>query len=164
MSLTNLRAQTEKSKEVPLDTSDFLDITGKFDGTVSDFKGAYTATLIQHNTIMEKQTLNVKKSFDFTLKKNMLYAIRIEKEGFISKTISVSTYAPNKIDGRNNYEFILETNLLSQDLNSHFNDDDIDFPVALVSYTKGCDCFEFNKAYTSTLIARMINSLLFGSI
>jgi len=92
----------------------------------------------------------------------MLYSIQVEKEGYIPKLLSISTKMSDKIEMDGLYKFNFETNLISQDLSGHFTDDDVDFPVALVSYGKKCDCFEYNKEYTAKLINRMFNNLLFG--
>ncbi|MHB8260522.1 MAG: hypothetical protein ACYDEC_09655 [Bacteroidia bacterium] len=150
-------------KVVPtVDTAECLIITGSFDGTVKDFEGTYTAKLLRDNKVIDSQVLSIKKKFAFILDRDVLYAIKIEKEGYISKTISVSTFLPSKVEVGSPYRFHLKTNLLSVELSGHFNDDDVDFPVALVSYGNVCDCFEFNKAYTNSLIKRMVNNLLFG--
>lgn len=143
--LQGIYAQDSKHKK-ELDTLECLEITGTFDGTVKDFGGVYTAKLIRDNKVIETEVLKVKKKFDFILKKNLLYAIRVEKEGYISKTISISTKIPPGIEVRRLYEFTIETNLLSKDLEGHFDDDDVDFPVALISYNKKCDCFLLMKS------------------
>jgi len=156
-------SQTDKKKPISSDTSECLTITGNFDGTVKDLEGNYKAKLMRDNKVIEEQDLKVKKSFEFTLKKNMLYAIKVEKEGYIPKLISISTTMSSKILVESPYKFNFETNLLSQELYGHFNDDDVDFPVALVSYGKKCDCFQYNQEYTAKLINRMYTNLLFGS-
>jgi hypothetical protein len=156
-------SQSDKKKPISSDTSECLTITGNFDGTVKDLEGNYKAKLMRDNKVIEEQDLKVKKSFEFTLKKNMLYAIKVEKEGYIPKLISISTTMSSKILVESPYKFNFETNLLSQELYGHFNDDDVDFPVALVSYGKKCDCFQYNQEYTAKLINRMYTNLLFGS-
>ena len=93
----------------------------------------------------------------------MLYTIKLEKEACIPKLISISTRLSDKLDERNSYEFHFETNLLNEDLRGHFDDDDIDFPVALISYYKDCDCFKHSEQYTTSLIQKMINDLFLGS-
>ena len=153
---------TYSQKQLVKDTSECLTITGNFDGTVKDLEGNYKAKLIRDNKVIEVQDLKVKKSFEFTLRKNMLYSIQVEKEGYIPKLLSISTKMSDKIEMDGLYKFNFETNLISQDLSGHFTDDDVDFPVALVSYGKKCDCFEYNKEYTAKLINRMFNNLLFG--
>lgn len=156
-------SQTDKKNFVSSDTGNCLTITGNFDGTVKDLEGNYKAKLMKDNKVIEEQDLKVKKSFEFTLRKNMLYAIKVEKEGFISKILSISTKMPGKIEMDSPYKFNFETNLISQELYGHFNDDDVDFPVALISYSKKCDCYEYNREYTAKLINRMFNNLLFGN-
>ncbi len=154
---------TDKKKENLSDTSECLEVKGKFDGSVKDFNGVYMAKLILDNKVIETQILNTRKSFLFTLQKNRLYAVRVEKAGYISKTVSISTYTSEKsMNEKNEYAFNFETNLISESLYACFDDDDVDFPVALVSYNKACDCFEHNKEYTAALVNRMINALIFG--
>jgi|GEM_PF-1261314 hypothetical protein len=158
----SLHDKKDVSKITVSDTSDCLEVTGKFDGTVKDFNGVYTATLILDNTVIGTQIMNVRKSFVFVLNKNNLYTVKVEKEGFIPKMISISTKVDGKLDDKNSYVFKFETNLLSKDLQGNFDDDDIDFPVALVSYNKTCDCFEYNAEYTNSLMQRLISNLICG--
>ena len=155
----SLSAQIEDKSEM----ADILEVKGSFDGTVKDFMGVYSAQLILDNKVIAVQTSKVKKSFSFILKRDMLYTIKVEKEGCIPKLVSISTILADAIDERNSYEFSFETNLLSEDLRGNFDDDDVDFPTALISYNKDCDCFEHNKQYTASLIQRMINNVFFGS-
>ena len=155
-------AQTNQPALTEADTMEMLIVTGNFDGTVKDWDGFYVAKLIKDNKVIEEQTLKVKKQFEFFLRKNMLYAVKVEKEGYISKLVSISTKMPDKIEIEEPYKFNFETNLLSQELSTHFDDDDLDFPVALVNYGKKCDCFEYNHEYTAKLINNMYNNLLFG--
>ncbi|HXU27119.1 MAG TPA: hypothetical protein VN698_07795, partial [Bacteroidia bacterium] len=89
---------TYSQKQISKDTSNCLIITGNFDGTVKDLEGNYKAKLMKDNKVIEEQDLKVKKSFEFTLKKNMLYAIKVEKEGYISKILSISTKMSDKIE------------------------------------------------------------------
>ena len=76
-------AQANKKQQAATDTSLCLELIGKLDGTVKDFEGNYTAKLIKGNKVVEQQTLPVKKSFTFTMRRNMLYTIKIEKAGYI---------------------------------------------------------------------------------
>jgi hypothetical protein len=161
-SFVNLHAQTDKRKSTVIDTSECLEFTGSFDGSVKDFDGTYTVKLYLDNKLITTQMLKVKKKFAVLLNKNSLYTIKVEKDGYIPKTVSINTTIPDKVEITDLFRFHFETNLISNDLSIHFDDDDIDFPVALVSYGKKCDCFEFNKQYTESLIHRMVNDLMFG--
>ncbi len=150
-------------KQLVADTGKCLEFIGTFDGTVKDMEGTYTVKLIKDNKVIEQQTLSVYKQFRFVMRRNMLYAVKLEKPEYITKTVSISTKLPAKLEIENLYLFKLETNLISEELSVHFKDDDIDFPVALVNYGKKCDCFEFNKDYTTKLIKSMYTNLMFGN-
>jgi len=157
---TNIYSQSEKREAV--DSAICLEFIGKFDGTIKDLSGVYTAQLIKDNKVIKEQTLSITVPFKFMMKRSMFYTVKLIKQGYISKTVSVSTVLPKKLELENPYIFTLETNLISQDLSGQFKDDDIDFPVALVSYGKKCDCFEYNHEYTAKLISSMYNNLLLG--
>jgi len=145
-----------------VDTAQCLEFIGKFDGTVKDLNGEYIAQLIKDNKVIKELTQTVTSSFRFIMKKNMAYTVKLVKQDYISKTVSINTTLPKKLEIENLYIFNLQTNLLSKEIESQFKDDDIDFPIALVSYGKKCDCFEYNQAYTTKLINNMYTNLLFG--
>lgn len=152
----------DKNKKVAIDTVECLEITGQFDCAVKDFTGFYNVKLILDNTVVATQTLSMKKGFGFTLAKNMYYTVKIEKEGYIPRIFSISTKVDDKLDERNTYVYSFETSLLHEDLGGLFEDDNIDFPFALISYNKNCDCFEHSKEYTTSLIQRMIHNIIYG--
>ena len=152
----------DKNKKVSIDTVECLEITGQFDCAVKDFTGFYNVKLIRNNTVVATQTLSMKNGFSFTLAKDIYYTIKIEKQGYISRIFSISTKVDDKLDERNTYVYSFETSLLREDLGGLFEDDNIDFPFALISYNKNCDCFEHSKEYTASLIQRMIHNIIYG--
>ena len=158
----SIQPQIKKKQAAESDSLDLLEIRGGFDGSVFLFTGKYTAKLLAENKVIEVQELRVKKSFVFMLKKDVLYTILIEKEGYIPKTISISTKSTDKPINTNPYIFNFETNLISEDLRGHFDDDVLDFPITLIGYNKTCDCFDYNKEYTASIIDEMIKDVLFG--
>ncbi|HXB41621.1 MAG TPA: hypothetical protein VNZ49_13860 [Bacteroidia bacterium] len=139
-----------------------LEVTGKFDESMKSLEGKYTVKLMRDNKVVEEQNLKVNKGFRFVLAKDVQYTIKIEKEGYIPRLLSVSTKIPEKSDLTELFKFHFETNLIDQAFYYRFDDDDIDFPIALVSYAKKCDCFEYNKKYTQELMSRLINKLMVG--
>jgi hypothetical protein len=148
------------------DTIPCLMLSGKLDATMKNAEGPYTAKLILNNKVIDQQVLKGNKSFKFTLNKDMLYTVQIEKEDFVPRLLSISTKLPKKVDltGLDGlFRFKLEINLISKDLYHSFDDDDLDFPIALINYGYTCNCFEYNKKYTESLMNRMINKMLFGS-
>src|ERR1700757_113082 len=152
----------DKNKKAAPDTAGYLEVIGKFDYSVRNFTGFYNVKLILDNTVIATQTLSVKKGFGFILEKDKYYTIKIEKKGYISRIFSVSTIVNGKLDARNTYLFSFETSLLHEDLGALFEDDNIDFPFALISYNKNCDCFEHSKEYTASLIRNMIHNIIYG--
>jgi len=160
---TGLFAQEDKKPQATVDTSDCLVFTGKLDASMKNAEGEYTVKLIRDNKVIETQIIKVKKSFKFILKKNMFYTIRVEKEGFIPRLFSVSTDIPYTVEVGDLFKFNFETNLISAELYHQFDDDDMDFPLALISYSKSCDCFEYDKKYTEKIMTRIINRLLYGA-
>jgi hypothetical protein len=156
-------AQSDVKAPKTQDTSNCLTFTGKLDATMKNAHGEYTVKLIRDNHEVERQTIGVKKSFKFVLKRNMFYTIKVEKEGFIPRLFSISTTLPYTIEPGDIFKFNFETSLISADLYHQFDDDDMDFPLALISYGKTCDCFEYNRQYTEKIMTRIINRLLYGA-
>ena len=79
-----------------VDTAQCLEFVGKFDGTVKDLSGEYKAQLIKDNKVIKELTQTVTSSFRFIMKKNMAYTVKLVKQGYISKTVSVNTSLPKK--------------------------------------------------------------------
>lgn len=157
-------AQSDVKTPKGLDTTDCLQFTGKLDASMKNAEGKYTVKLIRDNKVIETQTTGVKKSFKFILRRNMFYTIKVEKKGFISRLFSISTTLPYSVEpGGELFKFEFETNMISEDLYHHFDDDDMDFPLALINYSKSCDCFEYDVKYTEKIMTRILNSLLYGN-
>ena len=154
-------AQKKKAPKNEYET-DCLQITGKFDESMKSLEGNYSVKIMRDNKVVDEQTMKVSKQFKFILKKGVLYTVKIEKAGYIPRLLSVDTKIPEKSDVSELFKFHFETNLIDEAFYNHFDDDDIDFPIALVSYTKRCDCFEYNKKYTQELMSRLINKLMVG--
>ena len=162
--LSNSFAQSNEKKIKPADTTvDCLEFTGKLDASMKSAEGDYTVKLIRDNKVIEAQTIGVKKAFKFILKMNMFYTIRVEKEGFIPRLFSVSTTLPKNLAEGDIFKFHFETNLISSELYHQFDDDDMDFPLALISYGKSCECFEYDRKYTEKIMSRIISRLLNGA-
>lgn len=155
-----LNAQNKKTDEEggPL----CMEVVGEFDETMKSLEGNYTAKLMRDNKVLEEKTQRVNRNFKFKLRKGLLYTIKLEKAGYIPRYISISTAMPDKADLEELYEFHFATNLINEELYFHFDDDDIDFPIALVAYKKKCDCFAIDKKYTEELMNRLINKLMSG--
>jgi len=145
-----------------IDEVDALEVTGKFDETMKSLEGKYTVKILRDNKVVQEKELKVKQSFKFVLKKDVHYTIKIEKEHYIPRLLSVNTKIPDKANLDELYKFHFETNLIDEAFYHHFDDDDVDFPIALVSYVKKCDCFEYDKKYTQKLMARLMSTIMLG--
>lgn len=159
--LAPLQAQDKSAASNDYET-DCLQVTGKLDETMKSLEGKYTVKLLRDNKTAEEQSLKIGKGFKFILKKDVLYTLRIEKEGYIPRLLSISTKIPEKADVSDLFKFYFETNLIEEAFYDRFDDDDVDFPIALVGYAKSCDCFEFDQKYTRKLMTRLMNSLMQG--
>ncbi len=156
-----MKAQ-KKNSEGPKEM-DALVVTGGFDETMKNLEGKYTAQLLRDNKVVEEQVLKVSKGFKFTLKRDAHYTVKVKKEGYIARLLSVDSRIPDKAELEDLFKFHFETNLIDDAFYHHFeNDDDIDFPIALVSYAKRCDCFEYDKKYTKELMSRIVGTLMVG--
>lgn len=153
----------DKKKPKDSDTAECLTFTGKLDNTMKSAEGTYTIKIILDNKVVEQQTLGIKKTFKVVMKKNMFYTLKIEKDGFVPRLFSISTDLPKSIADGEMYEFNFETNLISQELYYHFDDDDMDFPLALISYGSKCDCFEYNVKYTEKIMSAIMSRILNGA-
>ncbi|MGZ3863298.1 MAG: hypothetical protein ACXVPN_12830 [Bacteroidia bacterium] len=153
----------DKKKLQESDTAECLTFTGKLDNTMKSAEGTYTIKIIVDNKVVEQQTVGIKKAFKVVMKKNMFYTLKIEKDGFVPRLFSISTDLPKSIPDGEMFEFNFETNLISQELYFHFDDDDMDFPLALISYGSKCDCFEYNVKYTEKIMSAIMSRILTGA-
>lgn len=151
-------------KQAPENTyeTDALEVTGKFDETMNSLEGKYTVKVLRDNKVVEEKTLKVKQGFKFILKRDALYTLKVEKEGYIPRLLSISTKIPEKAELDDLFKFHFETNLIDEAFYNKFDDDDIDFPIALVAYAKRCDCFEYDKKYTQELMSRLVSTIMVG--
>jgi hypothetical protein len=132
------------------DTNLCLEIDGKILNADEGSDGQCTIELIHSNIVIASTVLkDGKKKFKFILKKNTNYMIRISKEGYISRLVSVDT----KLDEGDTdfYSFAFETKLLKEVASQRLNKDLLDFPIALIYFDAKKDCFDYNREYTSKI-------------
>jgi hypothetical protein len=85
------------------------------------------------------------KKFDYNLKLETYYTLELEKNGFISKKIAISTFEGDK--GAEPFMFIME---LVEEIDVK-NSIDSDFPSALIEYKKDEGSFDFDEKYAKDL-------------
>jgi len=131
-----------------------LEVSGKLTEMKAK-EGVYTVKLIQDNKVIEQIEVNGKEKFKLNLKRNTWYTIKIEKEGFIPRLVSVCTHMPEKAKRSNLYRFHFDIQLFEESYSRYFDPDDLDFPIALIAYDKNKGLFHYDKKYTSCIQQKM---------
>lgn len=131
----------------------FLEIAGK--PLFKEGAGTYKVTLIYLNRPIASVVLPVEKEFEFELEKNAIYSVRIEKEGFLPRLVSINTRMPELYKEHIFYKFLFEVEMFNDGLQKFLDSDDVDFPVAVVSYDEKKDCYDYSRKYTQCAIQRL---------
>lgn len=118
-------------------------------------RGTYRVTLICHNQAVDTLVLPVSQSFDYLLNRNSIYAIRVEKEGYLPRLISINTTAPQQFDNADYYSFLFKLTMYPEALGPQLDADDVDFPVAVIAYDALSDRFEYGRLWTEGLLQRL---------
>jgi hypothetical protein len=146
--------KNKKTSSAP-DQDVCLQISGDLDGSMKIKGGNYIVKLIQNNQVIQQTEVDSKSTFRLNLKRNREYTIRIEKEGYIPRLISVNTALPENVRKANLYRFHFDMQLFAQSFAKYFDSDDIDFPIALIAYDKSKGVFHYDKNYTTRIQQKM---------
>jgi hypothetical protein len=145
-----------------LDSTSILVINGKVFFSESenpeDFESDCRIDVLKSNTIVDSLILKPgKKKFHIVLKKDSYYTIRITKKGYAEKLICVNTL----FDGEDGVLYRLDfgTELITADEARHFDQDNLDFPAAILYYDKRTDSFEYSEHYTRSLRNDLFTSI-----
>jgi hypothetical protein len=85
-------------------------------------------------------------SFLFKLEPNEYYTIEVSKDGFVKRSVGISTVIPADISLKQVFRYEFEVEMFKQKENT--DDYYLDFPVALISYDKKRDVFDCSTSYT----------------
>lgn len=118
-------------------------------------RGTYRVTLIYHNNAVDTLILSVSQPFDYLLNRNSIYAVRIEKDGYLPRLISINTSAPQQFDNESYYSFLFKITMYPEELRAQMDADDLDFPVAVIAYDALSDRFEYGRPWTESLLQRL---------
>lgn len=129
------------------DTTSCLQLSGKILKIKTTTSNEYTVSLISGNTVIETKTIKGNNSFKFNLKKNGWYTVRISKEGYVSRTVSIDTKLSEGHDGF--YKFQFETELIDEQEALTLNKDALNMPIAYISYDPKKHWFTHNATYTN---------------
>jgi len=81
--------------------------------------------------------------FGFALKRNLIYAIEISKEGFKKKTVGVSTKLPDGIAGKPYFKFVFQVPLEKESEEDKDVKHIFEFPTAIVYYNDAIGEFDY---------------------
>ena len=89
-------------------------------------------------------------AFSFKLDANEHYTIEVTKEGYVTRTVSISTMLPASVSLKDifHYEFELQMFKTNGSLYDAYY---LDFPVALISYDAQHDVFDNHDTYTKRI-------------
>jgi len=128
-----------------------LEIEGRIFMNGENTDNIYKVELIENNQVIASAMKKDKKAFSFVLKKNTYYAIRIIKEGYAPKLISINTQLPNEKLEDDFFSFSFKTELLTKEEFSLLDEDTQDFPIAIVSFNKHKKAFDYSEKYTGNI-------------
>jgi len=136
------------------DQQECLVILGKISNSGSKIKlkkdKGYKVELICFNKLIETETKKSSKGFRFVLKKNAIYTIKISKEGFITKIVSINTTI-DKNEGAPLTRLYFETELIKESMKTQLDEEGLEFPIALISYDALNGVFNLNEKYTQNI-------------
>ncbi|MEO6303120.1 MAG: hypothetical protein ABIP51_08095 [Bacteroidia bacterium] len=127
-------------------TTSCLQLSGKILKMKITSSNVYTVSLISDNTIIETKVIKGNTVFKFNLKKNGWYTVRILKDGYIPRLVSVDTKLAQEHDGF--YKFQFDTELIDEHEALKLNKKALEIPIAHISFDKKKHWFTHNVAYT----------------
>lgn len=142
------------------DTSLCLVVKGKVTKSALTAGVTYTVQLVDNSTVIQSKVVKAGRKFEFKLKKNQWYAVKILKEGCVSKFISITTHNLPEISEEDMYLVNFDlADPLSYDEAKHLEEDAIDFPLAIICYNRTIDSFDYNEEYTKNIKTTLVSSL-----
>ena len=133
-----------------LDSNACLVVVGNILNVHDETSNLCKIELITYNSVTDSVLLKgSKKRFKFVLSKDMNYAIRISKKGYISKLVSIDTKFFTESDVL--YVFEFTTDLIKEEVAKTLNQDVLELPVALIKFDYHHNCFSYNKEYTTQI-------------
>jgi hypothetical protein len=133
------------AKSEASDPTDFV-VNGVIIKTDKKLDSKCKIELFYENKLVDSSIIRMNRPFEYRLKKNVWYTLRVTKEGFLPLTVSFNTEVGNEEILQSIFHFATELIPLSEA--QFLNPDLIDFPVGIVSLNKKTKKFEANGVYT----------------
>jgi hypothetical protein len=141
------------------DSTSCLEISGRVVNLKVNKQNNYKVELIYNGVVIDSILMNTKRDFKFSLSKNTIYGIRISKEGYLPRIISVDTSLPQYANGYFRFQFDVE--LIKNEEVKKMNVDALDFPIAIVAFNQNINNFYYNEEYTTYIKRRIYLSTEF---
>ena len=143
-------AIAQKKGKTKRDTAECLLLSGEVN-VDCDTNDMISVELVLDNEVVEQHDVHSYQPFKFYLLRDKHYTIKLTKEMFIKKTISISTELPKDLKVKSLYKFHFETDLVkAPDLKSQ-HADAMDFPIALIRYDEVKKKFEYSPKYNDMI-------------
>ncbi len=137
------------SASINSDSSICLLIKGKVHKIGKKTIDTFKVELIYFNTLIKNDNFSVRTAFQYHLMKNSIYTIRISKQGFVSKIISINTNMP--VGNNNLYQLQVETELIEEINTNELDKESLEFPATIIQYDKKANWFYINEDYTTNI-------------
>jgi hypothetical protein len=126
-----------------------LIVEGKIKHKLGKADDKYKIELISAGEKIDSAFVTHNAKFSFDLRANKHYAVRISKEGFVSKLVSIYTDVPPNLEDLCFFSF--ETGMISEEEAKEFDPQMLDFPIAQVSFNKKREAFTHSVEYTKMI-------------
>lgn len=136
-----------------------LRLVGKVSKTPHSAGHTYTVQLIDNSKVIATQVVKAGKNFKFDVQRNGWYGLQIKNEDCVSKLISVSTHVPDLEEGDAYLVTFEMDEPITHEESKYLDSDAIDFPLALISYEKNMDNFNYSEEYTKNIKNKLLDPL-----
>jgi hypothetical protein len=119
------------------------------DGTNKPIDGVIVRLFLENEELEWSEITSVSYHehwFKFKLEANKNYTIEISKTGFVTRSVAISTAIPASVSLEQVFKYEFEIELLKE--KKGVDDFYLDFPVALISYDKKHEVFNYSTSYT----------------
>jgi len=137
---------TNASVKTP-DTASCLQLSGKILKLKRYSSNTYTINLVRDNEIIETKVIKGNNEFKLNLQKNGWYTVKISKQGYVCRVISVDTKLASENNGH--YKFAFDTELIEEEDALRLNKSALKMPIAHISFDAKKRWFTHSVAYTN---------------
>jgi len=142
----------------PADSGVCLTIKGKVLNAAEGLTQNCKVELITNDGTIETLDIqNGKRNFQFHLKRNESYTIRLSKEGYLSKMIAISTFIPFALDEIS--EFSFNTQMISIEDAQGSTNGIYAVPIAFIRFDRLSESFVYDLNYATQVKMDIYNHL-----